>query len=426
MEEVFHRVILVKTGRQEALRNFQDGPNKLQAKTKKRTLHNPYLGYFVQVDKYPSLQGKISSRFVSFFAKFKHKLIFQDQDIYKVALARLPRVLQMILHFCCAGIVKKEDLGNMSLSGQITRRMSLGVGERSPKLKKAKAKPSNYLNTPKRKPTGKFQIDSQTKGQKPVRGKSQSKVLRLFEEFTFVVQPFLCFIYSLHRIIFFLDIEDKAFLFKHIVENIKPVLQTFYSCQQLQEQLYMLRDRLDNPIQINPHQNDSRLENAEREQKDPTTRNVMNFYNNQGFEQMKKQTSRSKRTSMGNQSLSLKSLSSFPYLLSLLVDLENLFQELKTFDLSMDQETFFERMGLISDEKVKNRSRMHRLLLVHHKSLFMFKLSLAQNFVGFSKQMKSEDKTMLLEILQNFYLASARVVIPSISTPYFLLPYISK
>ena len=47
-----------------------------------------------------------------------------------------------------------------------------------------------------------------------------------------------------------------------------------------------------------------------------------------------------------------------------------------------------------------------RLLLSHHKSLLVFKLCLAQNFVSFSDKLDYKQKSYLLDIMDKFYLSN--------------------
>jgi hypothetical protein len=62
------------------------------------------------VNSFPSLKNKISDRFHIFFEKFRTKILFQDQDIYKVSLSKLLKVLRIVLKFSCSGIIDDHSL----------------------------------------------------------------------------------------------------------------------------------------------------------------------------------------------------------------------------------------------------------------------------------------------------------------------------
>lgn len=79
-------------------------------KKNKKTLHNTSIGFFIDVDSFPSLDGKISDRFDLFFNRFRNKILFQDQDIYKVSLSKLVQVLRIMLKFSCSGIIDDTSL----------------------------------------------------------------------------------------------------------------------------------------------------------------------------------------------------------------------------------------------------------------------------------------------------------------------------
>jgi hypothetical protein len=79
-------------------------------KNSKVTLHNTSIGFYLDLEFYPSLKGKISNRFSLFFEKYSHKVLFHDQEIYKVCLSKLIEVLKILLKFTCSDIIDNSKL----------------------------------------------------------------------------------------------------------------------------------------------------------------------------------------------------------------------------------------------------------------------------------------------------------------------------
>jgi hypothetical protein len=87
------------------------------------------------------------------------------------------------------------------------------------------------------------------------------------------------------------------------------------------------------------------------------TKEIISVYHNEGLKFIPKDLlKRIKKDTY----IRLSYLSSFPYLLTLLVDLEQHFSELKNFFISLNEESFFEKIGLLSETKLKNKKRIHR------------------------------------------------------------------
>lgn len=199
--------------------------------------------------------------------------------------------------------------------------------------------------------------------------KEDSNQLNLFEEYTYILQPFLCFIHSIHRIVFFLDYNDKCILYQNIFRTLNAFLNEFFFVTGLQSKLYQLKanlKQLNKADEINFE--DFGFLNKEN-QKQPkegsipsrlrsNTTDIVGLYNNEGIKHIP-QEMRRKRVPQ-HVHVRLESISSFPYLLTLLVDLEQLFSELKEFFISLNQESFFERLGILSEVKLKNKKRIHR------------------------------------------------------------------
>jgi hypothetical protein len=87
------------------------------------------------------------------------------------------------------------------------------------------------------------------------------------------------------------------------------------------------------------------------------TKDIMGTYHNEGIKLIPQGlTKKIKKDTR----IRLHYLLSFPYLLTLLVDLEQHFKEMKDFFISLNKESFFERIGLLSETKLKNKKRLHR------------------------------------------------------------------
>ena len=199
----------------------------------------------------------------------------------------------------------------------------------------------------KREETGKRQDDS--------------KELKLYEEYTYTVQPFLSFIHSIHRILFFLDYNDKCILYKSIFSNLNHFLKEFFFVSKLQSKLYDLKKNLRKmSIEENFDLQEMQIleDKPEDVRKKSNTKEIVGRYNNEGIKFLPKEIIQKKITRDLN--IRLEYISSFPYLLSLLVDLENLFKEIKEFFISLNKESFFEKIGILSETKLKNKKRLHR------------------------------------------------------------------
>ena len=68
--------------------------------------------------------------------------------------------------------------------------------------------------------------------------------LKLYEEFTYILQPLLSFVHSMHRVVFFLDYSDKCILYKNTFWGIDGFLKEFFFVSDLQKQLYDLKKLL--------------------------------------------------------------------------------------------------------------------------------------------------------------------------------------
>lgn len=519
----------VKSFRESVFGDFKKQRNE----NKSKKLHNPEIGFFLEVENFPSLKNKISDRFIAFFNKFENKLIFKNQELYKVSLSRLPQVIKSIIKFSCSHILTEEDLGLESPASDVPTQYNQAeirnenIIEISPI-----PSPINGGGSPQRKNNKneesqdpeKFNQNSLTPKRSTIYFRRQSKPVRkskfsveprlqlrlnkslnyfssqmpIYEEYTFFLQPLMSFIFSLHRITFFMDLSDKNFLYASIYGQMGEILEVFYECSKIQNHLYGLKewliekadfisdftgsqsvstltdnssvqaesdiDRLEiiNPFKKNYTMNQSeghqerkrgkrsnsdirvntdsiqkqiaqgrnstlkirkantiavekkvkfKIHPSHREKKSTVmrkkakTRDIMSLYNNQGFSALNLPLRR-QESFRNTVRFQLLNLSSFPYLISLLVDLETFFIELRHFRETLEKESFFERLGIVNEEKNKNKRRLFRYMLFHHKSLFTFKLNLAKNFLTFTQKMKSVQKHYLLDIIQKYYLCS--------------------
>lgn len=419
----FQKSLKITTPRQQIISNLKSQINFSTKKEKKnkKTLHNTSVGFYIDVDSFPSLNGKISDRFDLFFHKFRTKILFQDQDIYKVSLSKLVRVLRIMLKFSCSGIIDdtnlnifEEKLGIVKVPNDLsdihikTKRTSLMKSTEKPKKAKeftltqeesrrhrltqvnmhagTPPKPQSRCNeesllarqirensnTPKKKRhSGGSSIKAQVKRPKNFEQESadDTQQLNLFEEYTFILQPFLCFIHSIHRIVFFLDYNDKCTLYKNIFKSLNTFLNEFFFVSELQSKLYRLKTNLqqlknwdgsnleDFSFLKDAPNNQSSQANFGNRSRTNTT-DIVGVYNNEGIKYLPKEMVRKKVAR--DTRVRLKSISSFPYLLTLLVDLEQLFSEQKQFFISLNQESFFEKIGILSEIKMKNKKRIHR------------------------------------------------------------------
>lgn len=442
-EKIFQNSITIKTLRKGILSNIKGihAQSNLKKRSQKQTLHNTSIGFYLDLDNYPSLENKISSRFTSFFSKYKDKILFQDQEIYKVCLSKLIKVLRILLKFTCSGIINNQHLNRFEEKCQLnrldtdisafnvkTRRASLkgsqenhkspdfvieSNGEESSQNAGVKlyqkgpdAIARENLNTPKKKKySGGFV--TQNKGGKGTFLDSEERdhsSLKLYEEFTYILQPFLSFVHSMHRVVFFLDYSDKCILYKNTFCGIDGFLKEFFFVSDLQKQLYDLKKLL-HEMEHSDANSELPPDAAPGTRTKSNTNELMGTYHNEGIkmipsEVLKKKTNR-------DLNIRLEYLTQFPYLLTLMTDLEEMFREIKDFYLGLTKENFFEKIGIVSETKIKNKKRLHRLLITHHNSLLVLKASIAQNFLSFSGHLNNKQKSFLLDLMDRFYLSNS-------------------